>query len=874
MGHGTAVASAAAGETNSGTVTSSGIAPKAWLGNYKIAGSPGVNDGPTDDILIMAIEDALDDGMDVVNLSWGSLAVSDWAGDPVAAAFENASAAGMVVVAAAGNEGDSGASYPLYSSISSPSNAPSVISAGASTNSHSFSPSVGVASGSAPDTVRNLAAQPGSSTFYPSAVGANTAPLVDITQPPIGNDGLACSPLGTGTLTGAFALIKRGSCFFADKAAYAQAAGAVGVVFYMADSSSVIAPAAANFVGPTAMISLSDGEALKSYLASNPNAPVVIDLAGIESSSTGNSVASFSSRGPTPDGLLKPDLLSVGTSLYLAVQDYDPQGVMFSDNRYAAADGTSFAAPIAAGAAALVRQAHPDWNPAQVRSALINSASPSVTAEDFYGDPVDVRSTGSGLLNAAAAVGAAVLADPATASFGVMSPGTLSKSQTITLTNTGSSAVTLAAAVAASSQPSGAGVSVSPESATLQPRASTTFVVALSGSIPAATAGAYSGVITFTSGSAVSLRVPYLYTIAGNVASRVVPVFSNVQGLPGADAGAVLVQATDANGAPVSNVSITFAASPRSQGMFTLKSVDGAPACSPASSTASVVCPTDSYGLAYAGVVLGSTTGDYELDISDGRSSYSASVYIMPQPTIAGISDAASYQTTVAPGSYISLFGSNLLDSAMFAGEAAASARLPMSLDYVNVSFDADINGKHVSYPGHLAYVSAAQVNVQVPWELQGASSAQVKVIVNEYYGPPSIYGNVYTVTLNDYVPAFFEVSGIAAALDINYNVISSTNKVLRGSIVQLFANGLGPVTGQPASGAPASASPLSRTPATPVVTIGGQNADVAFSGLAPGFPGLYQVNVKVPPDIPTGTQPITISIGGQTSKPSTLPVQ
>jgi len=68
-GHGTAVASCAAANTVTGSVTFSGMAPKAYLGNYKISGSPGVFDGSTDGVLILAINDALKDGMDIATLS-------------------------------------------------------------------------------------------------------------------------------------------------------------------------------------------------------------------------------------------------------------------------------------------------------------------------------------------------------------------------------------------------------------------------------------------------------------------------------------------------------------------------------------------------------------------------------------------------------------------------------------------------------------------------------------------------------------------------------------------------------------------------------------------------------------------------------------
>jgi adhesin/invasin len=97
-----------------------------------------------------------------------------------------------------------------------------------------------------------------------------------------------------------------------------------------------------------------------------------------------------------------------------------------------------------------------------------------------------------------------------------------------------------------------------------------------------------------------------------------------------------------------------------------------------------------------------------------------------------------------------------------------------------------------------------------------------------------------------------------------------------RGQAAFLYANGLGPVTNQPASGEPARVSPLSEIPAaTPVaILIGGKQAQVIWAGLAPGFPGLYQVNVIVPVDIPAGNQPVTVSIAGKTSKTSYLVVE
>ena len=112
----------AAGETNTGpAATITGMAPKAYLGNYKVFGSPEINPFTGGDIIILALEDALKDGMDIAELSLGTPAFSgplDQGAacgltgttpcDPEAAAVENAVQSGMLVVVAAGNEGEDG----------------------------------------------------------------------------------------------------------------------------------------------------------------------------------------------------------------------------------------------------------------------------------------------------------------------------------------------------------------------------------------------------------------------------------------------------------------------------------------------------------------------------------------------------------------------------------------------------------------------------------------------------------------------------------------------------------------------------------------------------------------------------------------------
>lgn len=868
-GHGTAVASCAACNSATGTVTINGIAPKAYLGSYKISGSPSLNDGSPDDVIIQAVEDALKDGMDVISFSLGAPALSgpldlgeacaNDAGVPcdlLAQAFENASNAGVVIVAAGGNEGQDGNNSPTFNSIDSPGDAPSVIAVGATTNSHYFAPAVEVPGAGVPSSLQKIAAQQGDSN---SPIGALTAPLVDVTQ--LGNNGLACSALPAGSLSGKFALVQRGTCNFSVKATNAENAGAIGIIFYMADQSTPIRATGLSSLSIQAVtISLNDGVALKSFIDANPGHTAIIDPAGIEHSSpTFNQISFFSSYGPsTGDAAIKPDLVAPGSEpsdgiyggIYMAAQHYDPLGDLYSSTGFAAADGTSFSTPIVAGAAALVKQKHPDFTAAQIKSALVNTAAQSVTTDDS-GNPVNILSTGAGLLDAGAAVNTTVTVKPSSLSFGVLTSTSVPNPLQLQLMNSGPGTVALNLAVRQTSQAAGITLSLDRQSVSIAPNASATITLRLSGSIN--TAGAYYGAITIQ-GSGVSLRVPYLFLFGSGVAANIIPLtgmnFDGTvgQGIPD---GIISFKLVDSNGVPVAGAPVTFT----SRGGATLRN-------------ASTV--TDAYGIGFVEPTLGSQPGNYTIVASAGglRLTFSGSARAQPAIAQNGIVNAASFELSkpVAPGSYISIFGSGLSDATDFA-QVESNGALPLAINSAFVSFDVPSAG--ISVPGHLVYVSPGQVNVQVPWELQGQSSALVKVTIDYSYG------NVVSVPLSDYAPAFFETSpGVVAALDAAGATIRTSNPARRGQQIQLFANGLGAVTNQPASGDPAPASPLAQTKSPAVVTIGTQQANVSFSGLAPGFAGLYQINATVPAGLTPGNQPITVTIGGKTSKTSNIPVQ
>jgi uncharacterized protein (TIGR03437 family) len=382
------------------------------------------------------------------------------------------------------------------------------------------------------------------------------------------------------------------------------------------------------------------------------------------------------------------------------------------------------------------------------------------------------------------------------------------------------------------------------------------------------------------------MRIPYMFIVGDGIPVVALPLFGCCYGAVGTDLGANPIQVLDQYGVPVAGVPVSWTISPA--GAVTMKSVTGVPgtqsntalpftpaACSPASSSRATSCPTNNYGISWVEVVGGASAGNSATITASvgpytGNAALVSGVTLIPASSVTtgGVVNTGSYQTTVAPGSYADIFGANMMDPNSLlnsTGDVSFFSRLPLTLDGVTVSFDAPATGTlpAISVPGYVFFVSPSQVNVYVPWELENYPSAQVKVTFEQF-----LYSNLVNVALNNYTPAFLMNSGtVADAVDNTTGaIITASNPATAGEYLQLYCNGLGPVTNQPASGDPASLTLLSYTTTPVTVMIGGKPVTPLFAGLAPGFVGEYEVVIQVPSGLGTGNQPITVSVGGVTS--------
>jgi minor extracellular serine protease Vpr len=511
-GHGTNVAGIAAGDFNTASPLApiSGVAPRAFLGNYRVLDA---NGSGRDDLIIQGLQAALQDGFDVASMSLGAPALSTL--DALDQAVENAVAAGMIVTVAAGNSGEDGAM-----SIESPGLAPSAITVASSTNSHVVGPGASLTvSGSVPSNLMNIGGTIGHGGAASSALTSTIGPAQYADVNALDGNNRACSGLNSGSLTGKIALIERGLCTFAVKVANANGAGASAVIMYNKDVSEgsdggdviitmdVSGPPAAQI--PSVFIGRTNGLALRDWASSHPGAQVsMTPVALLELSNSTDVISSFSSRGPSPILGLKPDLAAPGDPVYSgAIKTNNPNGVS-DPSGFAAVSGTSQATPHIAGAAALLKQLHPSWTPLQIKSALISSANNSVFGDSTKTASAGVLDAGSGRADLAVASAVKATFSPASLSFPTISVGTQSfhESLDLQITNQSGGANTYSI----SAQNLSSGVTVSPSVNSVSPAAGQSSTLNINLTAGGGTgAGDFTGYVVVTDQTNQRLRVPY-----------------------------------------------------------------------------------------------------------------------------------------------------------------------------------------------------------------------------------------------------------------------------------------------------------------------------------------------------------------------------
>jgi subtilisin family serine protease len=475
-----------------------GVAPRAYIGNYRVFNVPSPLGGccsANSPEIVAAFEAAVRDGMDVINFSGGG-PQADPRTDVLIEAVANIVRAGVVPVISAGNDRD----YFGLGTAGSPATAPDAISVGAVANAHVFGESLQVLS---PSGLPRMPFAP-SDTIPPAWISTSQR-LRDVGSI-AGVSRQLCDAAPSGSLSGAIALVSRGGCPYSVKATRARAAGATGIVIAENRPGDPTFAIIQQLSGGT--ISDLDGARLRDAAAgSGGSLTVRFTRDSLEVPTTWAGVpTSFSAGGLTPFGhALKPDVMAPGAEILSSTLEE------FAGDKYAILDGTSFSAPHVAGVAALLTQRHPAWTPQQVKSALMSTAGPS-WADTSLTQEASVIVQGAGMVNVAAADRPLVFTDPQSLSFGylVAGGGANSKSIPVSITDAGNGAGTWSADVQAQVASTGATVTAAPVS--IAPGG--TAVVQITARASAgAVQGDNFGFVVLRRGSDVR-RIPYAFSVS------------------------------------------------------------------------------------------------------------------------------------------------------------------------------------------------------------------------------------------------------------------------------------------------------------------------------------------------------------------------
>lgn len=361
-----------------------GVAPAAQLGNYNVFPGPETN-ARSEDIL-NALQAAYEDGMDLANMSLGGGAHG--VQDLLTHAVDNLDRGGMLVAISAGNEG------PGLFTLGSPGSAERALTSGAYSVGHYTAIPVTLAS----RTVLTAAGE------FPLPTSPLTAPLAAVGGSTL-SDG--CSGLPSGSLSGAIALVSRGTCVFSQKVMNAEAAGAVAVIVVNNRTGGPTAMAITpDFPSTIPAVMAGQADLTDLVNASGQNATIGSTPVYAYDPTTAGLMESFSSQGPSDvDFRVKPDVVAPGGNVLSSIPG----------NKWAFYSGTSMSSPHMAGMAAVILGQHPSWSAAQIRSALVNTAN--VAAVKNASHPLII---GNGAADLAKATSAKVALDPVSTSFGAV----------------------------------------------------------------------------------------------------------------------------------------------------------------------------------------------------------------------------------------------------------------------------------------------------------------------------------------------------------------------------------------------------------------------------------------------------------------------
>lgn len=426
-GHGTHVSGIVGAKAASANGVT-GVAPGVSFGAYRVFGC-GSGSTTDSDVLLDAMVQAYQDGMDVVNQSLG--ASNQWPQYPTAVVADLMSDLGVVMVASAGNSGLNSGAW----SHGAPGVGAKVISVASIENTAvSFEKSFQVSA---------------VSYGYSNATGAPAAPTsgtIGLTRSGTTatvNDG--CNAFAAGSLTGKAVLIRRGTCSFATKALNAQNAGAGAVVLYNNASGFINATVAGGGITiPVVTVSAAQGATLSAQIPTALTDTVNLtwtSQAAAAPNPSANLASDFSSYGLSPDLVLKPDVAAPGGNIRSTYP------LMLGG--YASLSGTSMSSPHTAGSVALMIEADKLRNggnktltPARVRTLLQNSADPVLWRGNpglgFYDTLARV---GAGMIDVDDTINSTLRVEPSKLSLGEGEAGP--QTRTLTISNTGAASVTL-----------------------------------------------------------------------------------------------------------------------------------------------------------------------------------------------------------------------------------------------------------------------------------------------------------------------------------------------------------------------------------------------------------------------------------------------